>query len=86
LTAAVAGLDAMTLAALHLATAACGSLVLALALTEGRLDPAAAFAAAELDESFEIERWGEDAEQTRRRAALQEDIAHAAQFVTLLRG
>lgn len=82
--AAVAAYDSHRLAALHLATAACGSLVVAIALIEGRIDAEAAFTAAELDESFEIERWGEDAEQTKRRAVLQEDIALAARFASLL--
>jgi chaperone required for assembly of F1-ATPase len=81
---AAAAYDSHRLAALHLATAACGSLVVALALVEGRLDAEAAFAAAELDESYEIERWGEDAEQARRRKGLREDIALAARFVALL--
>ena len=84
LEAAIATYDTHRLAALHLATAACGSLVAALALIEGRIDAEAAFAAAELDESYEIERWGEDAQQTRRRAGLKEDIALAARFVSLL--
>jgi len=84
LAAAVAAYDAMALTALHLATAACGSLVLALALAEGRLDAEAAFAAAQLDESFEIERWGEDAEATKRRNELRDDIAYAARFLALL--
>jgi len=83
---AIAAYDSMTLVALHLATSACGSLILALALLEERLTPKEAFAAAQLDESFQIERWGEDPEQTRRRAALQEDIALAARFARLLRG
>lgn len=82
---AVAAHGAMELMALHLATTACGSLILGLALLAGRLSPAEAFAAAELDESFEIERWGEDPEQTARRAALEEDIALAARFAALLR-
>ncbi|HKF71167.1 MAG TPA: ATP12 family protein [Stellaceae bacterium] len=82
--AAVAAYDTSRLAALHFATAACGSLVVALALIEGRIDAAAAFASAELDESYEIERWGEDAEQAKRRATLREDIALAARFVSLL--
>jgi len=81
---AIAAYDTPRLAALHLATAACGSLVVALALVEGRLDAEAAFAASELDESFEIERWGEDSEQTRRRTALKADIALARRFVELL--
>jgi chaperone required for assembly of F1-ATPase len=82
---AVAGQEPMELVALHLATAACGSVVLGLALVEGRISPEAAFDAAQLDESFQMERWGEDAEQTRRRAALREDIVLAARFVGLLR-
>jgi len=82
--AAASAYDAHRLAALHLATAACGSLVVALALVERHLDAEAAFAAAELDESYEIERWGEDAEQARRRASLKEEIALAARFVSLL--
>jgi len=83
--AAVGGYPPLELAALHLATAACGSLVVALALVEGRLDAEQAFAAAQLDETFEIELWGEDAEQTVRRAALKDDIALARRFIDLLR-
>jgi len=83
--AAVAAQDDMTLAALNLATAACGSLVLALALLEGRIDAEAAFTLSQLEETYEIERWGEDAEQTQRRAALREDIALAERFFALLR-
>jgi len=83
--AALAAYDPLRLTALHAATAACGSLVIALALIEGRLDAEAAFAAAQLDESFQIEQWGEDAEQTARRANLRKDIAAIAQFVDLLR-
>ena len=74
LEAVIASYDSHRLAALHLATAACGSLVVALALIEGHIDAEAAFASAELDESYEIERWGEDAEQARRRAGLKEEL------------
>ncbi len=83
--AAAASYPPLELAALHLATTTCGSLVVALALIEGRLDVEGAFAAAQLDESFEIEQWGEDPEQTRRRAALKEDMALADRFIRLLR-
>ncbi|MBV8118422.1 MAG: ATPase [Alphaproteobacteria bacterium] len=85
LAAAVAQHDDFALAALHLATAACGSLIIALALVEGRLDADEAFAASQLDESFQIEGWGEDTEQARHRQALAGDIAAAAQFLSLLR-
>ena len=83
--AAVAAQDDFTLAALHLATAACGSLVIALALVDGRLDAGSAFAASQLDESFQIETWGEDCEQAQRRRGLAADIAAASQFLSLLR-
>jgi chaperone required for assembly of F1-ATPase len=81
---AVEAYDDWALAALNLATAACGSVVVALALAEGRLDAGHAFAAAQLEESFEFEQWGEDSEQTRRRAILGDDIAAAARFLALL--
>jgi chaperone required for assembly of F1-ATPase len=82
--AAVAAQDDFRLTALHAMTAACGSLVIALALMEGRLDAAAAFAVSQLDETFQIEAWGEDAEAAARRQALAEDIAAAWRFVELL--
>jgi chaperone required for assembly of F1-ATPase len=82
---AVETYGALELAALHLATSACGSLVVALALVEGRLDVEGAFAASQLDETFEIEQWGEDAEQMQRRAALKDDMALAHRFLALLR-
>ena len=82
--AAVAAQDDFRLTALHAMTGACGSLVIALALMEGRLAAAAAFAASQLDETFQIEAWGEDAEAAARRRALVEDIAAASRFVRLL--
>jgi chaperone required for assembly of F1-ATPase len=84
-TTAVAAHDDYALTALHAATGTCGSLVVALALLEGRLDAAEAFAAAQLDESFQIEAWGEDMEQAERRAALAAEIAAAARFISLVR-
>jgi chaperone required for assembly of F1-ATPase len=83
--AAAAEHDDFALTALHVATAACGSLIIALALIEGHLDAEGAFAASQLDESFQIEAWGEDAEQTARRRALAGDIQAAARFISLLR-
>jgi chaperone required for assembly of F1-ATPase len=82
--AAIAAQDDFRLTALHAMTAACGSLVIALALLEGRLDATAAFAVSQLDETFQIEAWGEDAEAAARRHALAEDIVAAARFVELL--
>jgi chaperone required for assembly of F1-ATPase len=78
--------DDMALVALHAATAAAGSLIVALALLDGRIDAAEAFAVSQLDETFQIEKWGEDAEAAHRRAALRNDLAQAAEFHRLRRG
>ncbi len=82
--AAVGSQDDFRLTALQAVTASCGSLVIALALLEGRLDAAAAFAVSQLEETFQIEAWGEDTEAAARRAALAADIAAAARFLELL--
>ena len=81
---AVEALDDLALAALSVAVGAAGSLVIGLALLRGRLDPEAAFEAAELDASYQIELWGEDPEATRRRAVCRADLFAAARFVGLL--
>ncbi|NYZ11193.1 ATPase [Azospirillum sp. RWY-5-1] len=82
---AVERYDNWMLTALQSATAASGSLVVALALIERRLDAAEAFEVSQLDETFQIEQWGEDAEATKRRAALRDDIRAARRFADLLR-
>jgi chaperone required for assembly of F1-ATPase len=81
---AVAAYAPMRLVALHAITTATGSLIVALAVLEGELGADAAFAAAQLDENFQIERWGEDYEAADRRTALKADIATAARFAKLL--
>ena len=53
-------------------------------MLEGRLDAEEAFALSQLDESFQVAAWGEDAEAAARRAALAADIAAAARFLELL--
>ncbi|WP_026871413.1 ATP12 family chaperone protein [Inquilinus limosus] len=83
LRAAVAAQDDWRLTALHQATALTGSLVLGLALLAGRIDADTAFELAELDASFQIERWGEDAEAAARRATLRAELQAAARLVEL---
>lgn len=78
--------DTWELTALAVIAQACGSLVLALALARGRIDADEAFALSQLDESYQIERWGEDAEAARRRTALHDDIRDAWRFMLLARG
>jgi len=75
---AISERDDFTVAGLHAAVTLLGSAVIALALLEGRLTPDQAFAAAQLDEIFQAERWGQDLEAqnlSRRKAAELSDIA-----------
>jgi chaperone required for assembly of F1-ATPase len=83
-TRAIEAYTALPLAALQIATAAAGSLVIALALIEGRLDVEGAFAAAQFDETWGIELWGEDPELSWRRAEIKAELALAARFIGLL--
>jgi chaperone required for assembly of F1-ATPase len=83
--AAIAGLDDVTLVALATVTAATGSLILALALAFGRIDADGACRAAHLDEAWQNESWGEDAEAAQRRKAISAEIHAAARFMTLAR-
>ena len=82
---AVAAYDDFQLAAHHAATTVTGSLVIALAFLDGRLDAEGAFAAFHLDEAYQAEHWGKDAEaQERARHAAAELIA-AECFLALLK-
>ncbi len=85
LRARIEAFDDFALAALHAMTTACGSLVIALALAAGRLDARAAFAASRVDEDFQAESWGEDADGRARADRLAAEIAAAARFLTLSR-
>lgn len=80
----VQALDPWRLTALASLAGATGSLILALALLERHLTPEAVVQAAQLDELYQAERWGDDAEAVQRRQNLARDIADAARFLTLL--
>ncbi|HYM33718.1 MAG TPA: ATP12 family protein [Candidatus Cybelea sp.] len=83
LRAAVAALDDLALIGVHAMTTGMGSLVLALAVLECEISAEAAFAASQLDEDFQVARWGEDAEAARRREGLRRDVLAAARFISL---
>jgi chaperone required for assembly of F1-ATPase len=55
-------------AALHVMTTLTGSALIALRLAHGAVEPAAAWAAAHVDEDFEMELWGPDDEALARMA------------------
>lgn len=60
------------------------SVLLALALWEDRIDEAAAFQAAFLDELFQEEQWGEDREAVQRRAGIRDEMSSTVKFLSLL--
>jgi chaperone required for assembly of F1-ATPase len=82
---AVAARDALALAALHDLTALSGSLILALAVSDGALGWEAAWETSRVDETWQIEQWGEDAEAAETAARKQTDFAAAARLSALLR-
>ncbi len=82
---AVAAHPPVEIAALGVAVPTLGSLVLGLALAAGRLDAPGALALATLDERFQEEFWGLDAEAAARRERLAAEVALAARLVALAR-
>jgi chaperone required for assembly of F1-ATPase len=83
---AVAAFDAPVLAGLGILVPALGSLVLGLAVAEGRLTAAIAHELGALDELFQAELWGQDRDAVRRLDAVAADVAVAARFIGLARG
>jgi chaperone required for assembly of F1-ATPase len=80
---AIAAMDDFALAGLHVIASITGSLVLALALVEGALNPAQAFQLSRLDELHQAESWGTDAEADKRTQRLGREIDVVTDFVTL---
>jgi chaperone required for assembly of F1-ATPase len=82
---AVAAHDDLELTGLAAAAKAASSLVIALALSRGQIGAEEAAELSQLDELYQAERWGGDAEAEARRAALAGEIAAAARFIQFLR-
>jgi chaperone required for assembly of F1-ATPase len=70
--------DPWSIAALHVITTLTGSALLALALLHGVLDQDQVWAAAHVDEDWNIEKWGIDEEVAARRASRSVDFKAAA--------
>jgi chaperone required for assembly of F1-ATPase len=73
------------LAALHVIASIAGSLVLALAVGDGRLTPGEAFALSQVDERYQAEKWGLDSEAEARARHLAGELDAAARFMDLAR-
>jgi chaperone required for assembly of F1-ATPase len=77
--------DAFTLGALHVIASITGSTVLALAVADGFLSGPRAFELSRIDESYQADKWGEDAEAARRTAALAHELDKAVELIRHLR-
>jgi chaperone required for assembly of F1-ATPase len=79
-----AALDDFQLTALAQATGLAGSALIAFALLRGERDAAQAFEAALLDELYQLETWGEDAEGRARVERARADFAALEAFLRAL--
>ncbi|RUX30369.1 ATPase, partial [Mesorhizobium sp. M4A.F.Ca.ET.050.02.1.1] len=78
-------IEPMRLAAIHVMTSLTGSALLALAVDFGELDGEAAWAAGHVDEDWQIEHWGQDAEAVARRSARKRDMMAAVSLLDALK-
>lgn len=83
--AAVAAFDPFLLAGLSTLVNLSGSLICGLAIVDGGHDLGAIWQAAEIDEAWQIEQWGEDAQAAARNARRAADFAIAGAFCAMSR-
>jgi chaperone required for assembly of F1-ATPase len=81
---AVAALDAFRLAGLLPLVTIGGSLIAALGVLEGAFTPEQAWAAVSIDERWQLEQWGSDAEAEAALENRRRDFVAAARFLNLL--
>jgi len=79
------GLDPFTLGALRTLAGLAASLVIGLAAAENAENAGDLWTAANLEEDWQAERWGRDAEAEARRAMRRDAFLAAARFVALVR-
>jgi chaperone required for assembly of F1-ATPase len=79
----VHGFDAFGLTGLHDLVAMSGSLILGLAVAEDHLSAEAAFDMSRIDETWQIEQWGEDEEEAELVAAKRRDFLRAKEILDL---
>lgn len=77
--------DPLRLAAIHVMTSLTGSALLALAVDFGELDGDAAWVAGHVDEDWQVEHWGQDAEAVARRSARRHEMIAAVSLLDALK-
>lgn len=80
----LANIEALPLAGLHVIMTLTGSTLLALAHAEGRISAEVAWAAAHVDEDYQIEKWGTDSEAEARRAHRWREMQAASRLLATL--
>jgi chaperone required for assembly of F1-ATPase len=80
----VARHDDVKLAALHLSTKVCGSVVIALALSAGRVSAEEAWDLSRIDEAWQVENWGQDEEAASLAESAKADVLACARAFALL--
>lgn len=73
------------LAALSSATHCTGSIVIALSLMHEEIGAKEAFEVSQVDETYQIELWGEDWEAKERREVIQQDLENVQSFLAMIR-
>lgn len=81
--ATVAAMTAFQIAAFHDIVAITGSLVLALAVAHGRLDPTEAWDKSRIDERWQAEQWGVDEDAARIETLKLQSLLEAGRFYGL---
>jgi chaperone required for assembly of F1-ATPase len=81
---ALEGFDAFSLGGLHVIASITGSAVLALAVAESFINGATAFELSRIDEIYQAEKWGEDAQAAARATSLAQELNKAAELIALV--
>lgn len=84
LQARIAAADPFQLVALRAAVGICGSLIVGLAVAEGHLDIERAWQVVNIDEDWQKEKWGEDAQAAANRAGAFAAFAQAGHMLQVL--
>jgi chaperone required for assembly of F1-ATPase len=82
---ALAGLNDFQLSAHHTLMTLSGSALIAMMLARNAIIPELAWAAAHVDEDYQIEQWGQDEEAAARRAIRRAEFLGASRFLALSR-
>jgi chaperone required for assembly of F1-ATPase len=78
---ALQGYDALSLAAIHTVTTLTGSAVIALAVAARRISAEQAWAAAHVDEDWQMSQWGEDEQALQRHAIRWREMEAAGRIL-----